>query len=195
MAYPRVTEVLNLLANFSAVREEIMYEAQIRGTRVHEACLSYAAGYMVPDLPDEYRGYFESFKKWFDEHVECVIYAEGFIFTNGNGKSGRYVGHLQNELFGYQGRPDIGFRFRGSPENVLGDIKTSQARSKLWQMQLAAYEMLFEGVGIQVSRRVTIRLKPDGSGVILPREGNEYEDPRYPFMHFTNLLNVYNFIR
>lgn len=193
MDYPRVSQIISMFSNFSHVREELLHEAQVRGTLVHEACLSYACGFMSPPIPPEYQGYFESFKSWFDQYVDKVLYAEGFFFF-GDTHSGQYFDTLRNDLYGYRGRPDIVFRFKGSTENVLGDLKTALALSRLWQLSLAGYENLMTSFGIPIDRRLTIRLKADGSGVVLPKSGNEYEDPRRAFMYFAEAVNLYRFL-
>jgi len=193
MDYPRVSRIISMFANFSHVREEILYEAQIRGTQVHEACLSYACGFCAIPLPPEHQGYFESFRGWFDKYVDKVLYAEGFFF-NGNTNSGQYYETLRDETYGYRGRPDIVFRYKGSESNILGDLKTPRAQSRLWQLSLAAYEHLLEAYGIPIHGRVSLRLKEDGSGVLLPPSGNEYEDPRLAFMYFSQAVNLHRFL-
>lgn len=169
-----------------------MHEAHIRGQKVYEACLSYAAGFFVPPINPEYQGYYQSFKGWFDSNVEVVLYANGILFF-GDNHYGQVFETIKDGTFKFQGLPEIVFQLKGKNRNVLGNIMIARSQSKLWKLRLAAHERLITEIGLSIDDRMIIRLKYDGSGVILPPGGNEYDDPRRMLCEFIAHLNVFNF--
>jgi len=74
------------------VRPDVLAAACERGTAVHKACECYATGLWSPALPADWRGYFDSFKKWFDLYVLEVIFTEK---------------PLKSDVLGLTGHPDL----------------------------------------------------------------------------------------
>jgi len=70
-------------------------------------------------------------------------------------------------------------------------LKTSQAYYKWWEIQAAAYRHLaFVDRGIKTERSLSVRLKADGSGVLI----NEHPQRTAEDMNiFRGLLNAHNF--
>ncbi|MBU0907199.1 MAG: hypothetical protein KKE05_03520, partial [Nanoarchaeota archaeon] len=67
-----VTQALNVLKQVYPVSEDVLEAAQTRGTIVHKACASYAKNLWVT-VPEEYQGYFNSFRNWFEQYVQDVF--------------------------------------------------------------------------------------------------------------------------
>jgi hypothetical protein len=130
----------------------------------------------APPLPDEYRGYFESFKKWAESVIDEVILVEK---------------RLIDERLGYCGKPDMVVKLKGDKWLSLPDIKTGQATMRAWQIQSAAYRHLAKVNGIETSRGFPIRLKEDGSGIlpIIDYPKNIQKD----FNVFQGMLNAWRY--
>jgi len=148
--YVRVTQVLAPYSDFSKIPEETLRAASERGTLVHDFCKLYALDSLIEPVPEKIKGYFDSFKMWFDEHVQTVILAEERIYDD--------------ELM-LSGEPDLVCTLRDdSSINVLIDYKTPAQAYKTWALQTAAYaKLLREKHGIYIRRRLAVQLKKDGS--------------------------------
>jgi hypothetical protein len=139
-----VTTVLGVYGDFSQIRPDILDAAIKRGNVVHAAGAAYAGGLWVPALPEDYQGYFESFKKWFDGHVQEVIFIEERFF---------------DETYFYNGKPDLGVVLKDG-RRVIPDLKTPASEMPTWKSQIAAYCELaakkypprFEGMSLRLQK-------------------------------------------
>jgi hypothetical protein len=177
MIYPSVTQVLQLYADFSAVKPDVLQAAAERGTIVHDACFGIVLGLPFTPITAEGRavvGYVNSFRRWFDAVVDDVIFRERRIIDNEHG---------------FHGEPDLLVKAKHG-EIMLIDIKTPITKSKGWRLQLAAYSRLCTLAGYAVDRIGSLRLSPEGK---TPKvdwyEGNRLQD----FAVFLSALNVYRF--
>ena len=169
---PSVTDIIRPYINSDWFTEE----SSKRGSAVHASCAAYLLKLYAPPLQDEYRGYFESFKRWADAVIEDVILVEK---------------RLIDEKLAFCGKPDMVVKLKGDKGFSLPDIKTGQATLRAWQIQSAAYRHLARVNGIETSRGFPIRLKEDGSGIlpIIDYSKNIQKD----FNVFQGLLNSYKF--
>jgi hypothetical protein len=168
--YPSVTEILEPWVDFSMVKPEVLRAAQIRGNVVHDVCAGYAKfGFTAKAVPQRYRGYFDSFRRWFDEEVEEVLAAEERIFCDAL----RVCGQL-----------DLLIRLRHYPDNlpIIVDIKTPTVSQKTWEAQVAAYKFLAEnhtGMLLLTGIPCSLRVREDGSDAILRPVCNHAEALKY----------------
>lgn len=169
--------------DFSMVDPEILEAAAARGSDVHEASASYAQGLFVPDalLFDDRRGYFESFRTWFDRYVKRVLYVEKefqcdrFLF----------IGHVDLVCELVDGRL------------VVVDYKTPAVVCKGWRLQLAAYRYLvaehFRRLKLLDDAKrlecMSLRLMKNGSAA----RGLDYTESQSDFVVFLSALNVHRF--
>lgn len=164
--YPSVTEVLEPYVDFSMVKPEVLRAAQIRGNVVHDVCGGYAKfGFTAKPVPQRYQGYFDSFRRWFDEEVEETLVVEERIFCDAL----RVCGQL-----------DLLVRLRHYPDNlpVVVDIKTPTVSQKTWAAQLAAYKFLtetHEGYEMLTGMPCSLRVRENGSDAILRPVENHTE--------------------
>lgn len=174
MKYPRVTEILSPLYDGSHFTEE----SRQRGTEVHKACAAYAQGLFYP-LKSEYRGYFESFKGWFDKFVVKVYFIEQ---------------RLTDERLGFTGQPDLGAEllcWLYTP--VVIDIKTGSPIKRIWQMQKAAYLHLSNmDYGLSFKKAIDLILDADGRA---PKVWGDQDNLAQDFAVFLSQLNVFNYMR
>ena len=175
MNLPSVTTIISPYIDFSMVPEATLAQATERGTQVHKLCSAYAQNIYTP-VASEYAGYFTSFKVWFDEYVEEVIYVEK---------------ELIDKTYGFMGHLDFYGRLK-SLGMALIDLKTPIALYKAWKVQLSAYHRL-----LLVDKRkvdVVASLQLDAYGKI-PRmvryENTNAED----FNVFLGLLNSWNYFK
>lgn len=166
-----VTEVLAKYIDFSRVPDLRLYEACQRGKMVHSACTAFALGAWVRPLPDAYKGYFESFSRWFSHNVIRVIFAEQTFF---------------NSALGFTGRPDLVVELINGLL-LLIDLKTPIAESKTWRVQLAAYCYLMDQAGVKINASASLRLRANGAEAIAVR----YDDWLNDFNIFLSALNAH----
>ena len=123
----RVTEILAPYQNFSGIPPDVLSRASERGTLVHRICAVHAKGLAwLLDITSECQGYADSFKDWFKNMVQEVVFVEK---------------RLADKDLGFTGQIDLLVRLK-SGKTVLIDLKTPAALGKTWRMQLAAYAYL-----------------------------------------------------
>lgn len=145
-----------------------------RGTLVHSACAAHINGAYVPPLNPEHQPYFDSFRRWADMAVDKVVFSEE---------------RLSDPVLGFTGKPDAVVVVRGEKGLTLADWKTSQAAYKWHAVQTAAYAHLCrEEKELVIHRRITVRLKNDGSGCIV----DEHSGPADWYV-FKSALNCFKY--
>ena len=138
-----------------------------RGHAVHAACAAHlAGGYALIDR--QYRGYFDSFKRWaVEEKPEAEIIEERLIC----------------KPYGFCGQPDFVGRIRSRAGRGVVDFKTGAALGKAWPLQIAAYRKLAEPTMWGCS----VRLREDGGYPLV----TFHEDFERDFNLFLSALNLY----
>jgi len=176
--WPSVTEILSPWTNFNHVHPEVLEKACLRGSITH----SYIEKIIKKELDSEmvlmmiqedYRGYVESFLKWY-ELVGEIIFCEDELICRTN----RFKGH-----------PDLVCRSRNGKLWLI-DFKTARAHSKSWKLQLRAYSYLVE-VTLDESPDIvaTLRLDTDGKHPKLDQYKQNYSD----LAIFLSALNVWRY--
>lgn len=122
-AYDRVTSILSPFSGIDKVDPLILSRAQQRGTKVHALCQGVIDDVKV-DIPEEYKGYIDSFFQWFKDST---------LFLP-------HPGRLYCDQKQITGEPDGIFTYEGIP--TLFDFKTSVQENKSWKLQAAAYVYL-----------------------------------------------------
>lgn len=90
----------------------------------------------------------------------------------------------------YCGKPDLIARLKANDNCSMIDFKTGQQELKSFPIQNAAYRMLAKANNYFTHNGLTIRLKPDGSGVLI----TEYPaNCQKEWNVFVGLLNGYNY--
>jgi hypothetical protein len=173
--FPSVTTVLAPFSGIADLQRRfpgVIERAAQRGTVVHGYCESSAKGFPPVGIPEELRGYWESFMCWFAD-VQEVIACELRLF---------------DIKLGFHGQADIICRMKGDTALSLWDYKTPEVVSPTWGPQIAAYFHLAESSGYQVKRAGMIRLRKSGRPPII----TEYtETRRRNWNVFVSALNVY----
>ncbi len=174
--FPSVTQVLSLYQDWSNIPFTVLDNAAERGTRVHQICAALVQDLWVPEIPDECRGYIESFKLWMPYIQETLLVEAELI----------------DEDLGFCGHPDWVGKIKGDADYTVLDWKTPLAKGRLWGAQLAAYRHLALKYGGRSTMRIaSLRLKKDGSAPIL----DEYKiDPR-DMKAFQSALNAYRYFK
>lgn len=170
--YPSVTQIIRPHINTDYFTEE----SAVRGSAVHAACSAYVQGLFVPPLPDEWKGYFESFKRW-SGNIDKVLLVEE---------------RLIDPVLKFTGKADLIITHKATSGNILIDLKTGAADAKWYALQNAAYRHLAtkREKPIPTHRGMTLRLKSDGTGCL----ATEYKaDYRREFNVFLGLLNSYHY--
>lgn len=173
---PSVTEVLALFTDFSRIRPDVLQHAADRGTIVHQACAAIASGLCALSLPQECRGYIQSFEKWF-ELVDMVHMVEK---------------ELVHSVYGYMGHLDLCVTLRRESHPRVIDIKTPVTEGPTWKAQIAAYEALvIDNADLEPQRSGSLRLRPDGG---FPKYTENTKDTR-AFNAFLNALAAYRYFK
>lgn len=146
--YPRVTDILTVRtkAVLDTIPAETLAHAADRGSKVHALCEGYAKKLWLPEIDEECKPYFESFKLWWDSHADSVIITEL---------------RLYDDDLKVTGQIDILAKTK-SGSLVLIDLKTSATESKTWAVQLAAYDHLLKNRGYEVHNCSILKLKKTG---------------------------------
>ena len=142
--YDRITDVLYSFSGLSNIDPAILQKAAERGTIVHNACDTIILDLPMDDIPDEYKGYIDSFKMWSD----------GKTFIS---KPARFY---DSDLM-ITGECDGIYEKDG--EITLFDLKTPVREGSTWGMQGSAYAYLARKLGTKISKVEFIRLKKNGS--------------------------------
>lgn len=173
--YVRVTQVLAPFNDFSKIPPQTLEDAKIRGTLTHDICELYALDSLIEPIPEICKGYFESFKRWYDENVSETIQTEERLH--------------HPELF-FTGKFDWIGKLKGDDRIVLADWKTPVQSYPSWQIQSGAYYLLLDEVKkLKVDRRITVQLKRDGSAANVIEYTNHTRDS----LLFLNSLELYRF--
>jgi len=143
----RVSDVLRPYQDWSAVPDRYMEPALERGSIVHLWCRNYALKIWMPVSLDQYRGYIESFRGWFDRYVQKVFFVEN---------------RFDDPDLGFTGQPDLGCILRGETDPLIVDYKTSAMTQKVWLCQVSAYIELARKNGIPVKRGGSLKLNGEG---------------------------------
>ena len=168
MEHLRVTEILSPFSGMQYVDKQVLENACVRGTRVHKACEGIAKGVDGWELPEEYQGYVDSFKKWLGRGKEFVEVEK----------------RLYCPELGITGQVD--FIVKEPDGCLIVDLKTSQRESKTWCLQGTAYSYLARQAGYDVKGIMFLKVERDGSE---PKQYH-YEENMELFME---VYNVYKY--
>jgi len=148
-----VTEILEPYVNLSMVHPDVLVRAQARGSAVHYLIKGYITYGFSPNLPQQYKGYLESFTQWYHDKVEKVILCEKRIYNEG----------LQ-----LCGQPDLVVLLKGDKLPRVIDAKTAVAEYPTWKGQISAYKFLYEqDVGKPTDMPGSLRLRENGKYPIM----------------------------
>jgi hypothetical protein len=173
----RVSDVLDPYKNSYVTPGSMAEEAYFqRGSFVHLWNLNYARKIWTPITIEDYRGYIESFRTWFDKYVVKIFFVEQ---------------EFRDEDLGFKGRPDIGCLLRGEGSGVLPDYKTSATTQRWWQGQNAAYLHLVQKAKLPITRAGSLKLNADGR----PAKFIPCDVPKEAFAVFLSALNARRYFR
>lgn len=170
---PGVTSLLQHLHSFSMVDPEVLAEAQDRGKYVHDCCHAWDENDLDESfVKPEMAGYVESWKRFTARHepnwtsIEQSGYSKIYHFAGTEDRFGTMLFFDGNQ---------------GARCPVDLDIKTSAQSHRVWGLQLAAYRQLRieESIGAALNRRVTVRLKADGSFPVVDEWINPNDWPAF----------------
>ena len=163
-----VTTALSPFIDWSKVPPKRLEYAAQRGTNLHMCFSAYAQNLLIPALPADHQGYFDSFRRWFDKYVQSVLWVEK---------------ELIDEKYGYIGHPDI-LCILVSNEIVIVDYKTPVTESPTWKAQIAAYCRL-----ANIDKGMVLQPHPDGWEARAIR----YQNTAADFAAFLNALFAYRY--
>ena len=172
---PSVSAIMEPLSRskYAHISEEILERAASRGTAIHNSIENWIK-FGIEDVPLEYQGYFEAFRKWWEQYKPTVIASEARIC------------HF---LMRYGGTVDL----LAGVENAVSliDFKSTSTISDMTcGVQLEAYAKALENIGVKVERKRILHLKKNG----------EFEYREYPINDllrwrvFGALKTVYDYI-
>lgn len=172
---PSVTEVISPYID----KEWFTEEARLRGEAVHTAIKAHLLGLYVMPLPPQWRGYFDSFRRWAEVAVDSVVLVEKRLSHRAVGLN--FCGQLDSILI-----------LKSDSYGTLTDWKTSLSCQNWWKLQGAAYRFLAEANNYPTQRGISVRLKKDGSGCIINEWSRNYQKD---FNIFVSLYNAYQFFK
>lgn len=188
VAYPRVSDIISKQneSELRAIPIDVLANACIRGTKIHEYCTAYMKNLWVMDMESEYEPYFEAFKDWVKENIETVV-------STGE--------RLYDDVKRFTGEFDMIAKLKNG-KTALIDIKTSSASSKSWPIQLSAYHHLCTLKGYTIDTICNVHLKKkqkngEGKASISPSSVKaimlEYKDIKPYWEIFSSALNCYDY--
>ena len=143
---PSVTQIISPYIDFSKIPADVLLTASERGSLVHHYCLEYYAKGFFMMVPDEIKGYYSSFIKWFDLMVDEVLLVEERL--------------VDRDLM-FSGQIDLLAKTKQG-EVILVDLKTPLSLSRSWRIQLSLYNRLCVVNGYKPDRIGSLRLSPEG---------------------------------
>lgn len=173
---PSVSEIMKPLssAHYEKIDEEVLNKAAERGTAVHEAVENYLL-FGVEDIESDWKGYFNGFKAWIDQHNIESIATEYRVY---------------HKFLVYAGTADCPCYVNGKPTII--DWKTTSVISKmLTRVQLEAYAKAFESHGIEFEQKIIVQATKDGKfrEIVYPK--NDIESWKV----FGELLDIHRYIQ
>ena len=170
---PSVTQIISA-SNVGALENiptSILDNASERGTAVHQA-IEFYNKYKFANINDEYKGYFEAYKKWYEDNSFPFIEIKSEL-------------QVYHKILNYAGTIDM-LITDTMEEHILVDIKTTNELSmKYVALQLSAYKDALASQGILVKKLYVLWLKKDGT-----YEYKEVPNKKNIFMYS---LLLYNF--
>ena len=127
---PSVTQIMEPLEQkaYGSISERIMDTAADRGTRLHRSVEQFLK-YAFRNVDEDCAGYFDGFTKFIADHPDWKPVHSEYRFYH--------------KAFLYAGTADLLMETPGG--TVLIDFKTTaQAHTRLWGVQLAAYQQGIE---------------------------------------------------
>lgn len=178
--YARVTEVLKPFTKLELVDSEVLAKACEIGSKVHEYCENYVLGLFLGDIDEECKGFFNSFKNWYDEYVEKFFTSEERLIDKELRLTGKF---------------DMILKIKGDLEaQCMIDLKTPESHSKTWDLQMGAYDYLMEKTfGQKTERSAILRLKKDGSSPKFHEySSNDRENNKNLFLQALKVYRKFN---
>lgn len=163
----RVTEILYPFSGLKHVDPTILENAAVRGTKVHSICEGIMQG-IEWDVPEEYKGYVDSFMDWYVERPKVISQEQRFFC---------------DDLM-ITGQVDVITETKDGC--VIVDLKTSQRESRSWLLQGSAYSYLAKKAGYKIVDILFLKLERDGKAA-----RRFYYDENFTL--FRETLNVYRY--
>lgn len=151
-----MTEVLRPFSGLDKVDKYVLENAAVRGTKVHVICDAIMQGIGIPDVPEELKGYIESFETW--ACGKDFVKKPPRMYCDTLGITGEIDGIYQSPIV-------EGVLVR--TESTLFDLKTPSRESKTWALQLSAYHYLARLNGHQIDKIESVRLRKDGKEAVV----------------------------
>lgn len=175
--YTRVTEILDAYTDFNGVPPAVLAHAAERGERIHRYCELYSLSMLIEEPDEECKPYVDSFIRWFDYSVACVIHSELRISSKKYKLSGKF---------------DLLVKMKGDTELTIVDIKSPQTKSSTWQLQTAAYRFLLrEELKINAHRRICLIVDNEGGNIRVVEYSNHDLDERL----YLNAFELHRFFK
>ena len=168
---PSVTQVINMLQDFSFVPDDLLERASQFGRAVHKAVELYVLGDLNESkLSEPLVPYLNQYKKFEAETGFVASHTEQPVYSK----------------FGYCGTFDLAGKLSGNRNPVLIDVKSCTSLHKVVGLQLAAYQQAFkETCGIITKQRFALKLTDKNYRLV------EYNDPA-DFDIFNSCLKLHN---
>lgn len=165
--YPRVTHILKIMDKSGLARwrgrlgntdaDAVAREGSRIGTEFHSIAGEIARGEHMKrgwQAPGEYRFMAGAYIDWLHRYVAKIVQIETTYFSD------QEIGDDGEPL--YAGTLDLLAHFRGDERPSIIDLKTSNSVSEDWPLQLSAYRRMVRRSGIEVARRVIVRIPKTG---------------------------------
>jgi len=148
MYVPSVTTVMRPLSAefYKGIDEGVLNTAAGRGTAVHNAIENFVK-FEIEDIPPEYSGYFQAFRRWWEDRKPVPIATESRVY---------------HKYMRYAGTADMPCVIDNLVTCV--DFKTSATLAEmLVRVQLEAYSKAYESHGFRFQNKMAVQLKRDGT--------------------------------
>lgn len=172
---PSVSAIMEPLsrAKYSGISAKTLANAAEKGTSVHNGIENFIK-FGIVDVPEEYKGYFEAFLKWWDQYKPVVVASEVRLF---------------NQAYRYAGTADL----LAFVEDILTliDFKSTYTVSEMTcGVQLEAYARAAISMGVEPKAKKILHLQRDGKFKYIDFKLNDLERWRV----FTALKTVHDYI-
>lgn len=143
--YLRVTEVLSPYSGYGSIDKSILERAQEKGKNIHRYAEGQIKGIGSWDTNEDYRGYYDSFDKWWNPIEMETICTENRFYC---------------DTHKITGQMDLIMKQDG--KNILIDFKTSCQPNKIWPLQGSAYGWLARQNDFKIDQIIFVHLQKNG---------------------------------
>jgi hypothetical protein len=178
---PCVSDILEPLSKveYETVSENVLDNAKKKGTEVHQA-IEFYNKYKFANIRDEYKGYFEAYKKWLEEFERDYEITEIESEVRTYNKTLWYSGTVDMIVYVVEKNTGKCFTF------LIDTKTTAQLNINYVSVQTSGYKKALESNNYKIDKLFVLHLKKDAT--------HNFVELKDKFNIFLACLTIKNYI-